>query len=68
MEDSALKQISIRINQEIEIYRDDLMLGKAKDFGDYQHACGVVRGLMLANGFVGELAHHLTREDEDDDD
>jgi hypothetical protein len=42
--------------EEIKVVSDDLALGKAKDHGDYKHAVGVIRGLMVANSIIAETA------------
>jgi hypothetical protein len=38
------------------VITDDVALGKAKDFGDYKHAVGMLRGLMIANSVIAETA------------
>lgn len=51
-----LKHLSNKVQEEIKIITDDLALGKAKDFGDYKHAVGMLRGLMVANSIIAETA------------
>lgn len=51
-----LKHLSNKIQEEIRVITDDLALGKAKDFGDYKHAVGMLRGLMIANSIIAETA------------
>tara|TARA_R110000868_G_scaffold247205_3_gene503701 strand:- start:5380 stop:5571 length:192 start_codon:yes stop_codon:yes gene_type:complete len=62
--DDALKLVSEKIQAELAVFKDDLSLGKAKDFGDYKFSCGIVRGLMLANGFLVETAERLQNSDD----
>ena len=51
-----LKHLSNKVQEEIKVITDDLALGKAKDFGDYKHAVGMLRGLMVANSIIAETS------------
>lgn len=51
-----LKHLSNRMQEEIRVITDDLALGKAKDHGDYKYATGMIRGLMVANSIVADMA------------
>ena len=51
-----LKHLSNKVQEEIKVITDDLALGKAKDFGDYKHAVGMLRGLMVANSIIADMA------------
>jgi hypothetical protein len=51
-----LKHLSGKLQEEIRVITDDVALGKAKDFGDYKHAVGMLRGLMIANSVIAETA------------
>ena len=41
-----------------------MSMGKAKDFGDYKYACGIIRGLLLANNMIIETAERLNNADD----
>jgi len=56
MSTDLLKHLANRMLEEIKVVSDDLALGKAKDHGDYKHAAGVIRGLMIANSIIAETA------------
>jgi hypothetical protein len=43
---------------------EDLGEGKAKDHAEYKFACGVVRGLLMANNHILELVERLEKADE----
>ena len=43
---------------------EDLGEGKAKDHAEYKFSCGVVRGLLMANNHILELAERLEKADE----
>jgi hypothetical protein len=38
--------------------------GSAKDFGAYQHAVGMVRGLLTAQSLIADLAKNMEKMDE----
>ena len=63
MNDDLLKYLSDRINKEIQVMTDDMAMGKAKDFGDYKHAVGMLRGLMVANSIIAETAERVKSND-----
>lgn len=61
---TELEAISARIRKELKRFEEDTVAGNAKDYGDYRYACGIYRGLMMANSFIIELAEY--NEDSDD--
>lgn len=56
MSSDILKYLSNKIQEEIKVISDDLALGKARDHGDYKHTVGVIRGLMIANSMIADMA------------
>lgn len=64
MSSDLLKYLSEKVNDEIAVLSDDLARGTAKDHGEYKYACGIIRGLMIANGFFAETAQRLENDDE----
>lgn len=64
MSNDLLKYISGKVQEEIAVMSNDLSLGGAKDHGEYKYACGIVRGLMIANSILMDTAQRM----EDDDD
>ena len=38
--------------------------GGAKDFAEYRHVCGVIRGLGHADGFISDLAKKMEYSDD----
>lgn len=42
--------------------KEDMAMGKAKDFGDYKYAAGIVRGLIMANTILAETAERMKDE------
>lgn len=64
MSTSLLKYLSDKVNVEIDVLRDDLARGTAKDHGDYKYACGIVRGLMIANALFADTADKMENDDD----
>lgn len=64
MSNDLLLYLSKKIQEEVDVIRQDLALGKAKDHGDYKHACGMVRGLLVANNILMETSERMKKDDE----
>ena len=56
------------LTKEIDKLRNDqavfLMGGGAKDFAEYRHVCGVIRGLTHAEQLVKDLVQKMEHSDE----
>jgi hypothetical protein len=64
MRDDILKYLSDKLRDERLVLSEDMSMGKAKDFGDYKYACGIIRGLLLANNMIIETAERLENSDD----
>ena len=64
MRNDVLKHIAGKIQEEITVISDDLARGTAKDHGEYKYACGIIRGLMMANGIIADTAQRLENDDD----
>jgi hypothetical protein len=64
MDDDVLKYLSRKIQEELKIIENDMALGRAEDFGAYKYACGIYRGLLVANGLIADLAQRMDTEDD----
>jgi len=53
-----------QIDEERKRIIDDLGEGKAKDFAQYQFSAGVIRGLLLSQRLVIDLAKRMEDADE----
>lgn len=42
-----------------------VLSGRSKDHAEYQHVCGVIRGLASAESIVRDLVQRLEQSDED---
>lgn len=57
-----LKYLSSKIQEEMTVMKDDMAMGKAKDFGDYKYAAGIYRGLIMANTILTDTAERMKNE------
>jgi hypothetical protein len=64
MTSELLTYLSKKVQDEIDVISGDLARGTAKDHGDYKYACGIIRGLMISNGFIAETAQRMEQDDD----
>ena len=64
MSKDLLQYLAKKVQDEIAVISDDLARGTAKDHGEYKYACGIIRGLMVANGFFAETAERMENDDD----
>jgi hypothetical protein len=64
MDTEVLKYLSNKIREELKVIEEDMAMGHAVDFGAYKYACGIYRGLLMANNIIMEIAQRV----EDDND
>lgn len=64
MSTDLLQYLSKKVQDEITVISDDLAKGTAKDHGEYKYACGIIRGLMIANNFFIETAQRMENDDD----
>jgi hypothetical protein len=64
MTHELLMHLSKKVQEEITVLSDDLARGTAKDHGEYKYACGIIRGLMITNGFIAEAAQRMEQDDD----
>lgn len=64
MSKDVLLYLSQKLRDEMKAIEDDLPMGTAKDISDYKYACGIYRGLMVANRILAETAERLEVDDE----
>ena len=58
--DYLLKQIS----DEVDTMQQTVSSGSAKDYADYQHLCGKIRGLLVAEDIIKALKERMEKDDE----
>jgi hypothetical protein len=59
-----LRHLSKRVQDELKIIESDMAMGNAADFGAYKYACGIYRGLLVANNIIMETAERMEEDDE----
>jgi len=64
MTKDVLKHLSKALQEERLRIIEDLGDGKAKDLAEYKYSAGVVRGLLMANNLIVEMAERLENSDE----
>ena len=64
MSTDLLQYLAKKVTEEIAVLSDDLARGTAKDHGEYKYVCGIIRGLMIANGLFGETAQRMENDDD----
>jgi hypothetical protein len=61
--DKIAAVLNSQIDAQIDMVRDSITTGKAKDFAEYSYLCGVVRGLGTAKDFINVLNKKVENED-----
>lgn len=64
MTEELLRYLSKKVQDEIDVISGDLARGTAKDHGEYKYACGIIRGLMITNGFIVEATQRMEQDDD----
>lgn len=64
MEKDLLKYLSKKVHEELKVIEEDTAMGKAEDFGAYKYACGIYRGLLMANNIIMETAQRMEQDDD----
>jgi hypothetical protein len=64
MSTDLLKYLSNKVQEELKVIESDTVMGHAKDFGDYKYACGIYRGLLVANNIIAETAQRMEQDDD----
>jgi hypothetical protein len=59
-----LRHLSKKVQDELKIIEADMAMGNAVDFGAYKYACGIYRGLLVANNIIMETAERLEEDDD----
>jgi len=64
MTHELLMYLSKKVQDEIDVLSGDLARGTAKDHGEYKYYCGIIRGLMVTNGFIAEAEQRMEQDDD----
>jgi hypothetical protein len=65
MMDTQLLHHAVReIKKDADPIQNALLTGQAKDYAEYRHLCGVLRGLATAESILKDLVQKLENDDE----
>ena len=64
MSTDLLKYLSNKVQEELKVIESDMAMGRAEDFGAYKYACGIYRGLLMANNILTETAQRMEQDDD----
>ena len=53
-----------QIREDTEAIKESLAAGSAKDYAEYQHLCGKIRGLLIAQSKLTDLKERIEKDDE----
>jgi hypothetical protein len=59
-----LRHLSKKVQDELRVIESDMAMGNAVDFGAYKYACGIYRGLLVANNIIIETAERMEEDDD----
>jgi hypothetical protein len=59
-----LRHLSKKVQEELRVIEADMAMGNAADFGAYKYACGIYRGLLVANNIIIETAERMEADDD----
>jgi hypothetical protein len=59
-----LRHLSKKVQDELRVIEADMAMGNAADFGAYKYACGIYRGLLVANNIIIETAERMEADDD----
>jgi hypothetical protein len=64
MSTDLLMYLSKEIQEEMRVIEQDTVLGKANTVEDYKFACGIYRGLLMANNILIQTSERMEKADE----
>ena len=56
---NVLELILEKIDDSITVVQEDIVRGDTKDYAEYQHLCGVLKGLSWVKLYVKELQQNV---------
>jgi hypothetical protein len=60
---TELKNLQAKLQEEIRVRTGDIALGNPKDFSEYKHLTGIIRGLKLALDMLTETAERYQNDE-----
>ena len=62
--DETLMALAKKLGEEEERMKDDMAQGRAEEHAQYMHACGIIRGFQITQGFIAAMLRHMEEDDE----
>ena len=62
--DETLKVLANQIGEEEQRMKDDMEQGRAEEYAQYMHACGVIRGFQITQGLIASMMRNMEEDDE----
>jgi len=62
--DETLKVLANQIGEEEQPMKDDMAQGRAEEYAQYMHACGVIRGFQITQGLIASMMRNMEEDDE----
>ena len=62
--DETLKILANQLGEEEQRMKDDMAQGRAEEYAQYMHACGVIRGLQISQGLIATMLKNMEEDDE----
>jgi len=63
--DETLKILANQLAEEEQRIKDDMAQGRAEEYAQYMHACGIIRGFQIAQGLIGTLIQNIQEDDDE---
>lgn len=60
----AFDYLLSHLKEEMEAIKESIAAGSAKDYADYQHLCGKIRGLLIAQSKINDLKERMDSDNE----
>ena len=61
---TALDLLAQQLDEQASYLREGLSLGRASSFEEYKGTCGEIKGLLVARGYVLDLAQKMESSDD----
>tara|TARA_R100000234_G_scaffold110793_1_gene83401 strand:- start:23 stop:214 length:192 start_codon:yes stop_codon:yes gene_type:complete len=62
--DETLKILANQLGEEEQRMKDDMAQGRAEEYAQYMHACGVIRGFQISQGLIATMLKNMEEDDE----
>ena len=57
-----LKVLATQLAEEEQRIKDDMSQGRAEEYAQYMHACGIIRGIQMTQGFIASMMRNMEED------